>query len=555
MGLAANTYSGSIAFSAPPAVGLTLPITMNIAAQPTLLITPSPLAASYTIGNPTTTVALASTVTSTSAVTGLVAGVATPTPATGTTSCAWVTSATVGSTTPATLSVLTNFAGFPAGSYSCTVPLSGTGTPTGFPSAPTVANSVVINATVIPQPFITVNGLTSPVPLAFVGPVNGVQPPTQALTISGTTGLVVTAQAASTTQWLSAVPVQNVNGYILTVTANTAGLLTGTYTGTITLAGTYAATLTIPVTLNVEGPSLKSNIGIYRSSNGLFIENASGTGIQEPDVPGGDNIFNLVGFTPLATDIAVTGDWNGSGFTKVGFYRPTTGTWFLDYNGDGVFNLTQDKQYQFGGIQASANCPNGDVPVTGDWTGAGFTKIGLFRCGFLWILDEGGTGVMSNPITNTPGGTYQFAYGGLSGDTAVTGDWNGTGKTKIGIVRQGFLWILDVNGNGVMDLPITNAAGGDYQFAYGGISGDVPVTGDWSGVCSTGVAGISCTAGLSNTKIGIFRQGFLWVLDENGNFTMDQPITNTTGGDYQFGYGGITGDKPITGKWPINTGQ
>lgn len=551
-----STQTCNIVFSASGGPGFTFPVTMNVAPQPALTVVTSPVSASYVIGSPTTTAVLTSSVTGSTPIAGLTTGA--PTPNTGTTLCGWITSSSIGATTPATIAINTTFAGLAAGTYSCTVPVSGIGTPPGgtpaFPSAPTVANGIVVNATITPQPSITVNGLTTPAPLSFIGLYNSAQPVSQILNIGGVTNLNVTATATnSAIQWLTAVAAGSSTGYSLTVSANSTGLAPSTYTGTITLSGQSAASVTIPVTLTVEVPAFsKTNIGVYRSSNGLFIENASGTGVQEPDVPGGDNIFALGNFTPLSTDIAVTGDWNGSGFTKVGFYRPTTGTWFLDYNGDGVFNPAQDKQYQFGGVQAGAACPGGDLPVTGDWTGSGYTKIGIFRCGFLWILDENGNGVMDLPIANTAGGDYQFAYGGVLGDVPVTGDWTGNGKAKIGVVRQGFLWILDFNGNGVMDLPIANAVGGDYQFAYGGISGDVPVTGDWTGICSTTIPGFSCSGGLSNTKIGIFRQGFLWVLDENGNLTMDLPIANGPGGDYQFAYGGIAGDKPITGKWQQN---
>ncbi len=43
-----------------------------------------------------------------------------------------------------------------------------------------------------------------------------------------------------------------------------------------------------------------------------------------------------------------------------------------------------------------------------------------------------------------------------------------------GIFRQGFLWILDVNGNEMMDIPP------DPVYAFGGIAGDIPITGDWN---------------------------------------------------------------------------
>ena len=31
-------------------------------------------------------------------------------------------------------------------------------------------------------------------------------------------------------------------------------------------------------------------------------------------------------------DVPVTGDWDGSGKSKIGVYRPSTGEWLLDYN-------------------------------------------------------------------------------------------------------------------------------------------------------------------------------------------------------------------------------
>ena len=47
-------------------------------------------------------------------------------------------------------------------------------------------------------------------------------------------------------------------------------------------------------------------------------------------------------------DIPVTGDWNGSGKTKIGVYRASLGQWLLDYNGNGVSDAG-DKTYHFGG--------------------------------------------------------------------------------------------------------------------------------------------------------------------------------------------------------------
>ncbi len=256
--------------------------------------------------------------------------------------------------------------------------------------------------------------------------------------------------------------------------------------------------------------SASSRVGIFRS--GFFW-------LQDVD---GNQQFNsppdkAFAFGGVPGDIPITGDWNGSGTTKVGIYRPSNGLFVLDYDGDGQLTAA-DKVYNLGvGIQA------GDVPVVGDWNGDGKTKVGLFRAGFFWILDTNGNGVFQQGIDQT------FAFGGVAGDVPVVGDWSGTGTSKIGLFRQGFFWILDYNGNGILDN--VNQAGGDQAFSFGGIAGDVPIVGDWNGD--------------GRGKVGVFRGGYFWVLDANGNHTFDG---TATGQDLAFPFGGVLGDKPVVGK-------
>lgn len=164
-------------------------------------------------------------------------------------------------------------------------------------------------------------------------------------------------------------------------------------------------------------------------------------------------------FGGLSVDIPVLGDWNGDGRRKLGIYR--NGVWLLDWDGDGQFTAA-DRSYNYGGLE-------GDIPVVGDWTGDGRTKVGVYRKGF-WLLDLNGDGKFE-------GGVDTFmAYGGLPQDIPVVGNWNGGRKSKIGVYRDG-LWILDSNGNGRVD----DSASGDQAFAFGGLPGDVPVVGDWNG--------------------------------------------------------------------------
>jgi beta-propeller repeat-containing protein len=137
------------------------------------------------------------------------------------------------------------------------------------------------------------------------------------------------------------------------------------------------------------------------------------------------------------------------------------GSWYLDYNGNGVWDgaAAGDRLYTFG--QA------GDKPVVGDWTGSGTAKIGVFRGGF-WMLDANGNGQWDGAGTGDTG----FWFGN-STYTPVVGDWSGSGTSKAGLFLNG-TWYLDSNGDGQW-------VSGVDQAAYFGQTGDVPVAGDWSG--------------------------------------------------------------------------
>ena len=72
---------------------------------------------------------------------------------------------------------------------------------------------------------------------------------------------------------------------------------------------------------------------------------------------------------------------------EVGVYQ--NGVWYLDYNGNGVWNAGIDKVYNFGST--------GWTPVTGDWNGDGKTKVGVYQNG-VWYLDYNGNGVWNAGI-------------------------------------------------------------------------------------------------------------------------------------------------------------
>ena len=71
------------------------------------------------------------------------------------------------------------------------------------------------------------------------------------------------------------------------------------------------------------------------------------------------------------------------------------------------------------------------------------------------------------------GNTVRIATYGLSGGVPITGDWNGDGKEEIGVYYGGYFW-LDLNGDGLFD-------GESDLWVQLGDGMDKPVAGDWDG--------------------------------------------------------------------------
>jgi hypothetical protein len=105
-------------------------------------------------------------------------------------------------------------------------------------------------------------------------------------------------------------------------------------------------------------------------------------------------------------------------------------------NGNGKWDTGKDVVINFG--QA------GDVPVVGDWDGSGKLRIGVFRNG-QWWLDLDGDGKWESDRD-------EITSFGQRGDRPVIGNWDHAGKLRIGVFRDGH-WLLDLNGNRTWDGP------------------------------------------------------------------------------------------------------
>jgi hypothetical protein len=322
-----------------------------------------------------------------------------------------------------------------------------------------------------------------------------------------------------------------------------------------------------------------TRVGVFRH-NQQFLEDTNGNGIFDQ----GTDMFMPNFWAPggfMAGDVPVAGDWTGDGIAKVGIYRGSTGTWYLDANNDGVFDIG-DYTYQLGGCPQPQNCPNAqDRPVVGDWTGRNKSCIGVSRTqpdGVYWLLDLDCSGTFDN----TPTDAF-FPFGGMPQDVPVVGNWLGTpNNAQVGVVRcyiasgdcpngpglschchvdgsgaqsQPFFWLMDKGAANAGTVAYQQACQANPQqcsnlalttdpanhpvmanaFAFGGLAGDMFVPGDWY---NTGT-----------TTAGVFRPSGIWILD--GLLPGFAQVSHPTALSPTLG--GVPGDVPVAGKWTASS--
>jgi hypothetical protein len=315
------------------------------------------------------------------------------------------------------------------------------------------------------------------------------------------------------------------NGTVVTLTAvPAAGSTFAGWSGTGCASGsiTMTSSTTCIADFQIATTSLATKIGVFRPSTGEWFLDRSGNGQWD-----GCNVDNCIASFGQPDDLPVVGSWSGNGASHIGTFNPTTGSWRLDTNENGVWDGC-----------AVDTCVNAfgqpaDLPPTRELNGLSGRAIGTFTPRHKAVVRgrkvvKRGSSNFHLKAPNTSNGcsAEECDTFGKRDTLPVVGDWTGTGQEEIGDFRpSGEEWFLDMNGNGRFDGCNVDACP---RF---GASTDLPVVGDWDGT--------------GKVRIGVFRPSTgEWFLDMNGNGKFDGCKVDACLGPF-----GQPGDLPVVGKW------
>jgi hypothetical protein len=162
----------------------------------------------------------------------------------------------------------------------------------------------------------------------------------------------------------------------------------------------------VPLAIDWNGDRIQE-LAIFRPGGTWFIDlNHNG------NFDAGTDYTNSPGtFGRTAGDIPLAIDWDGNGTQELAIFRPG-GTWFIDTNRNGAFDPGVDY----------TNTPNtfgrsaGDIPLAIDWNRDGTQEMIIFRPGGTWFIDTNRNGAfdLGVDLTNSPG-----TFGSSAGDIPI----------------------------------------------------------------------------------------------------------------------------------------
>ena len=317
------------------------------------------------------------------------------------------------------------------------------------------------------------------------------------------------------------------SGTLVTLTATpAAGSTFSAWSGSGCSNGavTINASIDCTATFQASPDQLTTKIGIFRPETGEWFLDHNGNGQWD-----GCNVDICLKSFGSSGDFPIVGKWSRNGLSNLGIFNSTTGTWQLDTNGNGVWDGCAVDT-----CVSSFGRP-GDLPVRRELSEATQTIIGTYtpqttlRVRRRTVTQEGiwKFDANANEKLDSCGIDECDQSFGTQSDLPIVGDWNGTGSEEIGVFKPSTgQWYVDRNGNGKWDGCRRDKCLGPF-----GLAGDLPVVGDWDGN--------------KNIQIGVFRPSTgQWLLDMNGNGKWDGCRVDTCIESF-----GQQGDLPVTGKW------
>ena len=210
----------------------------------------------------------------------------------------------------------------------------------------------------------------------------------------------------------------------------------------------------------------------------------------------------------VASNLIITpSSWSSASSNKVTIYGRSDGL----ADGDLPYILIAGTTTSSDPSYSNLNAPNAslvnqdnlhdDIGLAGDWDGNGKTDIGVKRGQAYFLSYKFGGVSMSN-----------FSFGRWN-DTAIAGDWNGDGKSDIGIKRGNTYYLEYKNGGAA-------AA----SFSYGQPT-DIPIAGDWNGD--------------GKWTISLYRPS-------TKQFFLNNSLKDHSDASFSFG---ASGDTPLAGDW------
>ena len=245
----------------------------------------------------------------------------------------------------------------------------------------------------------------------------------------------------------------------------------------------------------------------------------------------------------------LSGDWNGDGMSDVAA-KSRDGRWLVALS-DG-FRFTSDGLWLAGFGNDFVDGSSPFIALSGDWNGDGKTDVGAMTQNGRWYTATS-TGLDFSQTRLATSG-FTGVAGDLSDVRVFAGDWNGDGKCDVGVKTLYGNWYVALSTGTDFSTPTLWLSGFGNDFTDNG-SPFYPMVGDWNGDGKAEVGARSrdgrwFTAISSGASFGQTRLAMSGFADEQLDGSGFHVVTGDWNGDTLTDIGA----KAKDGRWFIATG-